>query len=158
MFSVRLLAAALLVTPLARPASAADADAPAAAGGKVEFTLDQPAVTSAGVYDADGRLVGGARIAKWAADGDRFKLAWEQFGCEFVSLGNCGVHDPDTLYSTTFHRYALKDRAAGAWEYTGCVNPYNLSRDDRPYYGDAHGVPRVIKLAGGEFLFLPTGD
>jgi DNA-binding beta-propeller fold protein YncE len=93
---------------------------------------------------------GGARLARWSPDG---KLLWEQFGCEFVSLGNYGVHDPGTLYSMTFHRYALGDHNKGQWEYTGFV-----LAGSRDYRSDPHGVPRLLRLGGSDFWFQPTGD
>jgi sugar lactone lactonase YvrE len=93
---------------------------------------------------------GGARLARWSPEG---KPLWEHFGCEFVSLGNYGRQDPDTLYSMTFHRYHLTDRARGQSEYTGCLVA------ERPkYHADVHGVPRLLRLEGRDFLFLPTGD
>jgi hypothetical protein len=107
--------------------------------------------------DPQGHLVtiqtepaGGARLARWSPQG---KLLWEHFGCEFVSLGNYGRHAPATFYSMTFHRYSLTDPAAGRWEYTGCLVT------ERPkYHGDVHGVPRLLRLEGREFWFMPTGD
>jgi hypothetical protein len=54
----------------------------------------------------------------------------------------------------TFHRYKLGDRAAGKWDYTGCVAPFATRR----FYSDIHGVPRVLTLAGQHFYFLPSGD
>ena len=93
---------------------------------------------------------GGARLARW--DG-RGKLLWEQFGCEFVSLGNYGRHDPNTLYSMTFHRYRLGDHARGQWEYTGFV-----LAGTRKYSSHVHGVPRLLRLGGKDFWFMPTGD
>jgi sugar lactone lactonase YvrE len=107
--------------------------------------------------DPQGHLVtiqtepaGGARLARWSPDGN---LLWEHFGCEFVSLGNYGRHAPDMFYSMTFHRYRLTDPAAGRWDYTGCLVA------ERPkYHGDVHGVPRLLRLEGREFWFMPTGD
>ena len=81
-------------------------------------------------------------------------LAWEQFGCEFVSLGNYGAYDPDAFYSMTFHRYKFGDRDAGTWDYTGCVAPFGQRR----FYSDVHGVPRVLKYHDHPFYFLPSGD
>lgn len=92
---------------------------------------------------------GGARLAKWSPDG---RLLWEQFGCEFVSLGNYGRHRPDAFYSMTFHRYTLGRHAAGAWEYAGDAF------DGPNYRSDPHGVPRVLRLGKGEFYFHPSGD
>jgi hypothetical protein len=93
---------------------------------------------------------GGARVARWTPDQ---KLAWEHFGCEFVSLGNYGADNPDTFYSMSFHRYHLADRAAGRWDYTGCMV------SEKPgYQSDVHGVPRLLKLGDHKFWFMPTGD
>ena len=93
---------------------------------------------------------GGARLARWRPDGT---LGWEHFGCEFVSLGNYGTHDPDTLYSMTFHRYRLGDRAKGRWTYTGFV-----LAGPKDYSSHVHGVPRLLRFAGKDFWFMPTGD
>ena len=93
---------------------------------------------------------GGARVARWTPEG---KLAWEHFGCEFVSLGNYGVDDPETFYSMTFHRYHLADHAAGRWDYTGC-----MVSEKPAYQSDPHGVPRLLKLGDNKFWFMPTGD
>jgi hypothetical protein len=93
---------------------------------------------------------GGARIARWTPEG---KLAWEHFGCEFVSLGNYGADDPETFYSMTFHRYHLADHAAGRWDYAGCMV------NEKPVYqADPHGVPRLLRLGEHKFWFMPTGD
>jgi sugar lactone lactonase YvrE len=94
--------------------------------------------------------LGGARVARFAPDG---KLQWEHFGTVFVSLGNYGKDDPDTFYSMHFHRYRLKDRAQGQWEYTG-----NMYADGLAYRSDVHGVPRILKLGGNDFIFYPEGD
>lgn len=93
---------------------------------------------------------GGARVASWTRDG---KPAWEHFGCEFVSLGNYGADDPDTLYSMSFHRYKLTDRVAGRWDYTGC-----MVNEKPAYSADVHGVPRLLTLGEHKFWFMPTGD
>ena len=93
---------------------------------------------------------GGARLARWSPDG---KLVWEHFGCEFVSLGNYGAHDPSTLYSMTLHRYRLADHDKAQWNYTGC-----MLAEKPKYTSDVHGVPRLLKLSGHEFWFMPTGD
>jgi hypothetical protein len=93
---------------------------------------------------------GGARLAKWKA----YNLAWEQFGCETVSLGNYAVDEPDDFYSMTFHRYRLGQHAGGKWDYMGCVAPFKAPR----FYGGVHGVPRVLSLNGHKFYFLPSGD
>jgi len=92
----------------------------------------------------------GARLARWSPDG---KLVWEQFGAEFVSLGNYGASDPSLFYSMTFHRYRLLDRARGKWDYLGSAFPGN-----RSYSADVHGVPRVLRLGKSDFCFFPTGD
>ncbi|HEX3998059.1 MAG TPA: FlgD immunoglobulin-like domain containing protein [Pirellulales bacterium] len=93
---------------------------------------------------------GGARVARWSPDK---KLVWEQFGCEFVSLGKYGADDPATLYSMTFHRYHLADHKLGHWQYTGCMI------DQKPAYkSDVHGVPRLLKFGEHKFWFMPTGD
>lgn len=93
---------------------------------------------------------GGARIARWTPDR---KLAWEHFGCEFVSLANYGTDDPQTLYSMTFHRYRLGDRDRGRWDYTGC-----MVAEKPAYSSDPHGVPRLLTFSGRRFWFMPTGD
>src|SRR5207302_3663817 len=96
----------------------------------------------------------GARLAKSSPD---HKLLWEQFGCEFVSLGNYGQDDPDAFYSMTFHRYHLGDRAAGKWDYLGSTQP-DVFAGQRKYSSDVHGVPRVLRVGGKDFYFLPSGD
>lgn len=92
----------------------------------------------------------GSRLAKWSPEG---KLLWERLGLEFVSLGNYGREEPDRFYSMTMHRYRLGDRASGTWEFDGCVSPPGTS-----YRSDPHGTPRVLRLGGQPFLFLPMGD
>ena len=86
---------------------------------------------------------GGARLAKWGPTG---KLLWEQFGAEFVSLGNYGPQHPDDFYSMSFHRYKLGPHRSGAWEYTG-----NELASDKPYKSDPHGVPRILRLGANDF-------
>ena len=93
---------------------------------------------------------GGARLARWSPEG---KLVWEHFGCEFVSLGNYGAHNPAVLYSMTLHRYSLADHDKAQWNYTGC-----MLAEKPKYTSDVHGVPRLLKLGGHEFWFMPTGD
>ncbi|HWE96909.1 MAG TPA: FlgD immunoglobulin-like domain containing protein [Tepidisphaeraceae bacterium] len=119
------------------------------------FQLNGVAVDKAdNVYTVQDEPVGGARLAKWSPDARSFKLAWEHFGCEFVSLGNYGVHDPDNFYSMTFHSYRLGERSAGKWDYAGDGAPW----PQRRYYSDVHGVPRVLKFGDHTFYFLPSGD
>ncbi len=108
----------------------------------------------------------GARLAKWIFDpkltgikggGTTWviepKLAWEQFGCEFVSLGNYGADNPDNFCSITFHNYRLLDHNAGKWEYTG-----DGALEPVKYRSDPHGVPRLLKLGDNHFYFIPSGD
>jgi sugar lactone lactonase YvrE len=92
---------------------------------------------------------GGARLAKFSPTGT---LLWEYFSNEFVAAGNYSAGDPDTLYSSTLHRYTLKDRAAGAWEYAGSADPgVPLRRAEAP-----HHPMSVVRLGGRDFVFLPT--
>lgn len=93
---------------------------------------------------------GGARLAHWRTPS---RYAWEQFGCEFVSLGNYGADNPDTFCSMTFHSYRLLDHNAGKWEYTGegALEPVK-------YRSDPHGVPRLLKFGENHFYFIPSGD
>ena len=115
------------------------------------FLLRGIAIDSAGyMVTIQTEPAGGARLARWSPDR---KLVWEHFATEFVSLGNYGTHNPDVLYSMTFHRYRLADHAAGRWEYMGPM------LDAKPaYHSDVHGVPRLLKFGGNEFWFMPTGD
>ncbi len=117
------------------------------------FDLRGVAVDRQGfIATAQNEPMGGARVARWTPEG---KLLWEHFGTVFVSLGNYGVHDPDTLYSMHFHRYRLKDRAKGTWEYTGNV----YGGEGKGHLSDVHGVPRILKnKAGAEHVYYPTGD
>jgi hypothetical protein len=118
------------------------------------FDLRGVAVDRQGfIATAQNEPMGGARVARWTPDG---RLLWEQFGTMFVSLANYGRHDPDTLYSMHFHRYKLKDRAKGTWDYTGNVYP----GEGKGHCSDVHGVPRILKLgtAQAEFVVYPTGD
>jgi len=108
--------------------------------------------------DKDGNLItiqteppyGGARLAKWSP---KKELLWEHFGEEFVSLGNYAQDEPDLFYSMSFHRYQLKDRAAGTWEFIG-----NAFAGGTKYGSDVHGVPRILKLGANHFYFHPSGD
>jgi hypothetical protein len=118
------------------------------------FDLRGVAVDRQGfIATAQNEPMGGARVARWSPEG---RLLWEHFGTMFVSLTNYGRHAPDTLYSMHFHRYQLKDRAKGSWEYTGNV----FSGEGKGYQSDVHGVPRILKLgtAQNEFVVYPTGD
>ena len=112
----------------------------------------------------DGSLVtitkdppGGARLARWSLDGklaaSPFKLLWETFGTEFVSLGNYGERDPDAFYSMSFKKYALGDRNAGKWDYAA-----NAFDGQSAYRSDPHGAVRVLHLGDHDFVFLPMGD
>jgi hypothetical protein len=92
----------------------------------------------------------GSRLAKWSPDG---RLLWEEQGLEFVSLGNYGREAPDLFFTHTLHRYRLLDRAAGAWEFQGSVFDGKVR-----YRSDPHGVPRILKMDGADFAFMPTGD
>ncbi len=94
--------------------------------------------------------IGGARVARWSAD---HRLFWEQFGTEFVSLGNYGAHDPDAFYSMTSHNFRLLDHNAGKWEYAG-----SGYAGPRQFYSDPHGVPRAIRFGNNTFFFMCTGD
>jgi len=116
------------------------------------FDLRGVAVDREGnVVTVQNEPAGGARLARWSPEG---KLLWEHFGTVFVSLANYGAHDPDTLYSMHFHRYRLLDRSKGTWEYLGNAFP----GEGLGYHRDVHGVPRILKLGGNEFVFYPTGD
>lgn len=117
------------------------------------FDLRGVAVDRQGfVATAQNEPMGGARVARWTPEG---KLLWEHFGTVFVSLANYGAHDPDTLYSMHFHRYRLKDRDKGAWEYAGNV----YGGEGKGYCSDVHGVLRILKnKAGAEHVYTPTGD
>lgn len=116
------------------------------------FHLRGVAVDSQGnVITIQNEPYGGARLAKFSPD---HKLLSEQFGCEFVSLGNYGIDDPDGFYSMTFHDYRLTNHDKGQWQYIGDGAPF----PERRYYADVHGVPRVLKLGAHDFCFLPTGD
>lgn len=94
--------------------------------------------------------VGGARLARWSPTGT---LIWEQFGNEFVSLGNYGQDHPDQFYSMTFHHYDLTDPASGSSTYLG-----NTAPSGPAYTSGPHGVPRVLSIGGTDFFFNPTGD
>ncbi|MDP6380006.1 MAG: FlgD immunoglobulin-like domain containing protein [Phycisphaerae bacterium] len=96
----------------------------------------------------------GARLARWTPEG---KLIWEQFGLEFVSLGNYGTHEPDIFYSMSFRRYRLLDKDAGTWEYLGNTMPGGYEKFYKVSYW-VHGVPRIIELGGTTFVFFATGD
>ncbi|MGD0092911.1 MAG: FlgD immunoglobulin-like domain containing protein [Planctomycetota bacterium] len=108
--------------------------------------------------DKDGNIItiqteppyGGARLAKWSP---KKELLWEHFGEEFVSLGNYAQDEPDLFYSMSFHRYQLKDRAAGTWDFIG-----NAFAGGVRYGSDVHGVPRILKLGQKRFYFHPSGD
>jgi hypothetical protein len=108
----------------------------------------------------------GARLARWTPDSppsaDRqptYTLAWEHFATEFVSLGNYGQSDPDTLYTVTHHRHRLLDRAKGTWDYLGnAVDLAAFPTSNHTYRSDPHGVPRVLRIGSRDFVFMPTGD
>ena len=120
------------------------------------FALKGVAVDAQGfVVTIQNEPVGGARLARW---NPQLKLAWEHFGTMFVSNVNYGAFDPDTIYSFNFHRYTLKDRAKGTWEYTGNVHSPEAYTHLRS--NEVHGSPRILKLgpAKGEFMFHPVGD
>ena len=115
------------------------------------YRLRGAAVDKAGnLFTINKMPIDGSILAKWSADG---KLQWQRQGLEFVSLGNYGPDAPDTFYSMTFHRYRLLDRAAGTWEFTGCLFPGGPS-----YRSDPHGTPRVLRFGAADFFFTPTGD
>ena len=115
------------------------------------FLLKGAAVDPSGnLFTIQNEPAGGARLAKWSPTQ---KLLWEQFGCEFVSLGNYGASDPDVFVSVTQHFYKLLDRAAGKWEYTG-----DGSVGPKKYTSDPHGVPRVLHQGNADFYYLPSGD
>jgi hypothetical protein len=98
----------------------------------------------------------GARLAKWSPER---KLQWEHFATEFVSLGNYGQSDPDTLYTITHHRHKLLDRGKGTWDYLGnTIDLANFPTSDNTYRSDPHGVPRVLRIDKHDFVFHPTGD
>ncbi|MGC8666948.1 MAG: hypothetical protein ACP5VE_02365 [Chthonomonadales bacterium] len=92
----------------------------------------------------------GARLAKWSSN---LRLVWEQFGEEFVSLGNYGREDPSLFISMTLHRYRLGRHSAGDWTYTGSIAP-----EGNRHTSDVHGVPRILHIGKGTFVFMPTGD
>jgi len=115
------------------------------------YRLRGAAVDSNGnLFTLNKMPVDGSILAKWSAGG---KLLWQRQGLEFVSLGNYGRENPDTFYSMTFHRYRLLDRAAGTWEFAGCMFPGGPS-----YRSDPHGTPRVLRFGGADFFLTPTGD
>jgi sugar lactone lactonase YvrE len=98
---------------------------------------------------AQNFLVAGARVTRFAPDG---RVLWDQVGGEFCSTGNYSQERPDELISHHFNRYKL-NKKSGAWEFRGCV----LDGDPR-YIKWQHGVMRLQKLGGNEFLFQAYGD
>ena len=98
--------------------------------------------------------ISGARLAKWSPEG---KLLWEQFGAEFVTLGNYGASNPDDFYSMSLHHYRLLSHTAGTWNYANDAYAGDASQPVA-YHSDPHGVPRVLRLGGHDFYFVPTGD
>jgi hypothetical protein len=101
------------------------------------------------VLVAQAEPTGGARLAKLDPAGS---LAWELYSNEFVSAANYGQADPDTLYSSTWHRYTLKDRVAGTADYAGNAAPGIPLR----WTGPPHHPMTVARIGGKDFAFLPA--
>ncbi|OGV52791.1 MAG: hypothetical protein A2X45_00040 [Lentisphaerae bacterium GWF2_50_93] len=93
--------------------------------------------------------ISGARLTRFAPDG---KVLWDQIGAEFCNVGNYSQERPDEIISQYFHRYKV-DKKTGAWEFRGFV----LDGDPK-YINWQHGVMRIQKLGGKEFLFQSYGD